>query len=219
MEVDRHVDVLLEQFDKPAHAFGRNQSRHVLDGDHVGPQRCHLLRLAEEVGIGEDRCGLLFAHQPCEKSRFGIFRVDRVADRAVGDAAVLFDIFDCRFHVVHVVQGVEDPHDAQPALDGVAAEPVDDLVRIGRIAEQVAPARQCGEFRDVADSLVDRLKPRPGILVQVAHHRIGHGAAPYLHRIEVRILVVGQTAVDLLLRHACRKRRLLSVAQRKISDL
>ena len=121
-------------------------------------------------------------------------------------------------YVVDVVQGVEDPHDAQTAPDRVAAEAVDDFVRIGRVAEQVAAARKGREFRDIAHCLVDGFEARPRILVEITHHRVGDGAAPHLHRIEIGIFVERQAAVDLLLVHTRREGRLLAVTQRKVSD-
>ena len=219
VEIDGDVEVLLEQLHERAHALGRNQTRHVLDRDHVGAQGRHLPGLVEEVGVGEHGPGLLAAHQACEESRLGVFRIDGVAHGAVGDAAVLFHVFDRGLDVVHVVQGVEDAHDAQAAADGVAAETVDDLVRVGRVAEEIAAAREGCQFRHVAHGLADGFEAGPRVLVQIAHHRVGHGAAPHLHRIEARILVVGQAAVDLLLRHARGERRLLAVAERQVSDL
>ena len=218
MEIDRNVDVLLEQLDQRSDAARRNQTRHVLDRNHVGAQRGHLLGLVEEIGVGEDLLMAFFAHELGEETGFGIFRIDRIANRAVGDAAVLLDVLDRRFDVVHVVQGVENTHDAQPALDRVAAEAVDHVVGIGSVAEQVAAARQGREFRHIADGLVNGLQTRPRILIEIAHHRVGHGTAPDLHRIEICIFVVRQAAVYLRLRHARRERGLLSVAQRKVSD-
>ena len=107
MEIDRNVDVLLEQLDQRGDAARRNQTRHVLDRNHVGAQRGHLLGLVEEIGVGEDLLVALPAHELGEETGFGVFRIDRIANRAVGDAAVLLDVLDRRFDVVHVVQGVD----------------------------------------------------------------------------------------------------------------
>ena len=218
MEIDRNRDVLLEQLDQRGDTARRDQARHVLDGNHVGAQCGHLFGLVEEIGIREDGLRLFPAHQALHEGGFGIFRVDRITYGAVGDAAVLLDVFDRRFHVVHVVQGIEDTHDAQPAFDRVAAEAVDHVVGVRRVAEQVTAARKRRELRHLAHSLVDRLQARPRVLVEITHHRVGYGTAPDLHRIEICILVEGQATVYLCLRHARRERGLLSVAQRKVSD-
>ena len=218
MEIDGNRKVLLQQAHQRGDAARRNQPRHVLDGDHVGAQCGHLFGLVEEIGIREDGLRLFLAHQALHEGGFGIFRVDRITYGAVGDAAVLPDVFDRRFHVVHVVQGIEDTHDAQPAFDRVAAEAVDHVVGVRRVAEQVTAARKRRELRHLAHSLVDRLQARPRVLVEITHHRVGYGTAPDLHRIEICILVEGQATVYLCLRHARRERGLLSVAQRKVSD-
>ena len=201
VEVDRHIDILLEQLYQTADALGRNQTRHILDGDHVGTQSRHLLGLVEEILIREDRLRRTLSEQTLKERGLRILRVDRITYGAVGDAAVLLHILDRRLDVVHVVQRIEDTHDAESALDGITAEAVDDLVRIGRISEQVAAARQSRQLRHVAHSLVYRLKTGPRVLTQISHYRIGHRTAPNLHGIETGILVVGQTAVYLLLRH------------------
>ena len=138
--------------------------------------------------------------------------------RCKWDTAVLLHVFYGRFDVVHVVQGIEDTHDAQAALNRITAEAVDDLVRIGGVTEEVAAARKGRELRYVSDCLVNGFQAGPGIFIQVAHYRVGHCAAPNFHGVKVRILVERKAAVDLGLVHSCSERRLLAVTQRKISD-
>ena len=205
MEIDRNRKFLLQQPDQRSDPTRRNQARHVLDRNHIGAERSHLFGLIDKIGVGEDGLRLLPAHQAGQEPGFGIFGVDRIAHGAIGDAAVLLHVFDRRFHIVHVVQRIEDTHDAQTALDGVAAEPVDDLIGIGGVSEEVAAARKRRQLRDLAHRLADRLETSPGILVQIAHHRIGHGAAPNLHCIKIRILIIRQTAIDLRLAHSRRE--------------
>ena len=136
----------------------------------------------------------------------------------VGDTSVLLHVFYGRFNVVHVVQGIEDTHDAQAALNRITAEAVNDFVRIGGVSEEVAAGRKGRELRYVSDCLVNGFQAGPGIFVQVAHYRVGHCAAPNFHGVKVRILVERKAAVDLGLVHSCSERRLLAVTQRKISD-
>ncbi len=209
VEIDGDADVLLEELDERRYALRRNQTRHILDRYHVGAQLGHLLGLVEEILVGKDHFMLLAV---------GILGIDGVAYGAVGDAAVLLDIFDSRLDVIDIVQRIEYTHDAQTALDSVARETCDDLVGVGRVAEQVAAARECREIRYVADGLLDRFQTSPRVFVEVAHHRVGYGAAPNLHSIEVGVLVVGQAAIDLLLGHTRSERRLLTVAQRQITN-
>ena len=218
MEIDGNRDVLLQELNERSDTAGRNQTRHILDGDHIGTQGCHLLGLVEEVGIRKDGLRLLLAQQTLQERGLGVLRIDRVADGAVGNTAILLYVLDGRFYIIYIVQGVEDTHNTQTALDGVAAETVDDFIRIGGIAEEVATTRQGRQLRYVAHHLVDALQTGPGVLAQVAHHRVGHGTAPYLHCKESGLFVVGQTAIDLLLIHSRGERRLLAVTQREISD-
>ena len=214
MEVNGDVQVLLEEFDQTADPVGRDQTRHVLDGDHVGTEGLHLFGFSEEVFVGKYRFRFLLAHQFGEESRFGVFRIDRITYGAVSHTTVLFDVFDRRLDVVHVVQGIEDTHDIQAAFDGVPTESVDDLVRIGRISEKVSTAGEGCQFRSVAHGFVDCFETGPGVLVQIAHDRIGNGSAPHLHGIEVCVFIERKTTVYLGLTHSCRERRLLAVSQR-----
>ena len=131
VEVERQIDVLLKQLHQRAHALRRYQARHVLDGDHVAAQRGHLLRLVEEILVGEYRSGVPLALEPVEQRQLGIFGVDGVAHRTVGNAAILLHIFHSRLHIVHIVERVENAHNAQAALNSVAAEAVDNLVGVG----------------------------------------------------------------------------------------
>ena len=218
VEIDRDVHGFLQLLDKSADALRRNKSRHILDCYHVGSQCGYLLRLVHEIFVGEYRSRILLAFQTVEQTEFRVFRVYRVADCAVGDTAVLLHVFDCGFHVVHVVQTVENTHDSESALDGVAAETLDDFIGVRSVAEEVASARKCGEFRNVADCLLDAFQTIPRIFVEIAHHRIRHCTAPNFHCEEVSILVVRQTTFDLCLRHSGGERRLLSVTKSQISD-
>ena len=218
VEIDGDIQILLEELHQFAHAVGREQTRHILDRDHIGSQRLHLLGFREEVFVREYRLRVLLAHQFAEEPDFRIFRIDRITYRTVGDTAVLLHVFYGRFNVIHVVQGIEDTHDAQAALNRVTAEAVDDFVRIGGVSEEVAAARKGRELRYVSDCLVNGFQAGPGIFVQVAHYRVGHCAAPNFHGVKVRILVERKAAVDLGLVHSCSERRLLAVTQRKISD-
>ena len=54
--------------------------------------------------------------------------------------------------------------------------------------------------------------------VEVTHHRVGHGAAPYFHDVESGIFVIGEQGVDVLLFQTGGKERLLTVAQCQIPD-
>ena len=222
MEVHRHRQVLLEQFYQFVSPVRRDQAAHVLDGDHVGTQSFHLLGLAQEIFVGED----LFRRFRSSEERFdllaeglrGILRVDGGANGAIGDTAVLADVFHRRFYVVHVIERVEDTHDAQTGFDGIAAETFDDLVGVRSITEQVASTRKSGEFGHIADFFLDGFQTGPGVFAQITHHRVGNGTAPNLHGVKFGVFVVADDPIDLLLAHSRSESRLLAVAQRQIAD-
>ena len=54
--------------------------------------------------------------------------------------------------------------------------------------------------------------------MQVAHYRIGNGAAPHFEGIKSGFFKIGQNPVDLLLVHTGCKKRLLSIAKGYVSD-
>ena len=65
---------------------------------------------------------------------------------------------------------------------------------------------------------LDLFQALPGVLVEVAHDRVGHGAAPDLHGVKAGLLVKRQQAVHLGLVHARGELRLLPVAERQVAD-
>ena len=218
VEIHRDACRSLELLDKCTHALWRNQARHILDGDHIGTECSQLLRLSHKVVVGEDRRRILLAHQLLEERQLRILRVYGVAYCAVGNTTILLYILDGRLHVLDIVQAVEDTHNTQTALDGVAAEALDNLVGVWRITEEVTATRKCCELRNITHLLLDALETIPRILTEITHYRIRHCTAPHLHCEEVCILVVGQTTLHLSLCHTGCKRRLLTVAQSQISD-
>ena len=219
MEVDGDAHIFFQGADELAGRGRVDEPGHVLDGDHVGAQAGQLFGLGHEVVDSENfpRDRLARQQRPGLVEP-GEFRVHGVADGAVGAAAVLLDVADGRLHVVDVVQGVEDAHDADAGLDGVAAEALDDLVGIRVVAEQVAAARQGGELGGRTHGRLDLFQALPGIFVEIAHDRIGHGTAPDLHGVETGRPVKGQQAVDLVLVHARGELGLLSVPEGQVAD-
>ena len=218
VEINGDRQVLLEQTDQACNALGRNQTTHILDSDHISTQISHLLSLIEEVCVGKYGLRILLTHQLSEETDLGILRVDSVANCAVSDTAILLHVLDGRLNVVHVVQCVEDTHNTQTALDRVAAETVDNLVGVGAITEQVTTTRQSCQFRNIAHSSLDSFQTSPGVLTQIAHHRVGHCTTPNLHCIEVCVFVERKNSIYLLLFQAGSESRLLTITQRQISD-
>ena len=190
MEIDRNRQMLFEQTDQTGDTFRRNQTAHILDGNHIGSPSRHLLGFGEEILIGEHRLGQFLSFERSLDAFHGRkVWIDRIAHGTIGNAAILFHVLDGRLHVVHVVQRIEDPHDAQPRLNRITTEPVDNLIGIGCISEKVATPRECRQFRNVTHSRFYLFETIPRVFVQIPHHRIGNGTTPHLHRIKIRILV------------------------------
>ena len=123
--------------------------------------------------------------------------IDGVADGTIRYSTKLLDILNSRFHIVHIVERIEDSHDTQPRGDGVATETFDDLVGVGTVAKQISSTRQGGQFGSVANGRLDLLQTIPRTLVEVAHHGVWDGTSPYLHGIKSGIFVIGQDTVNL----------------------
>ena len=213
VEIHRNVHCGLNLLDEVIYPLGRNQTTHIFDGNHVGTESCQLFGFTHEVVVRKYGFGVLFAFEFVHQREFGVFGVHGVAHSAVGLTAILFDIFDGRFHIVHVIQSVEDTHDTQTALDSVAREALDNIVAVGSITEEVPTARESRQVGDIAHCFFDAFQPVPWVFAQETHHAIGHCAAPHLHCIERGIFVVGQYALHLTLVQTGCEGRLLAVAQ------
>ena len=213
MEIYRDIQVFLQQPHQPARPQGRNQPGHVLDGNHVGAHSLKFQRFIDVILVCKDmrlqRFGLQQRLQPFEPRKIRIYGV---ADGAIGNAAVFFHRCDGRPDVVGIIQGIENPHNADAGSDGVPVKPVNHIIRIRIVTKEISSARQGGELHGISDALLNLFKPVPGIFIQVAHHRVGHRPTPYFHGIKAGFTVQRQYPVNLLLGHAGGKQRLLSVA-------
>ena len=114
MEVNGHLQILFEQTDQGCDPFRRDQTAHIFDGDHVGSQGLHFLSLFQEVGISKDLTGQFFTLQQRDQT-FSCreMGVDRIADGTIGQSAIFFHIFDGRFHIIYIIQGIKDTHDTE----------------------------------------------------------------------------------------------------------
>ena len=201
MAVDLDRQVGARPHERPherARRAGREDARHVLDGEGVDAHRDLLLR---ELHVG-------------------LHRVDGrggVADRALRVAPVLLDAPDGLFEVARVVQRVEDAEDVHAVLARERHEAVHHVVRVVLVAEDVLTAQEHLERRLFADGL-DLPEALPGVLAQEAHAHVERGAAPAFERV-----VAG--AVDRLgdLENVVRPQPrgpqgLVGVAQRRVRD-
>lgn len=137
MEIHRHFKIMFEQAYQPGHPFGRNQAAHILDRDHVGAERLHLPGFIQEIGVGKNFARQLLALEQRRKPlAHRKVRVDRIANRTIGQSTVFLYIFDGRFDVLHIVQRIEDTHDAETGFDRIAAKSFDNFIGIGAVPEQ-----------------------------------------------------------------------------------
>ena len=111
VEVNGYAQVLLEEADETCHSAWVDESAHVLDGDHVGAQGLHFLCFVQKVFVRKHRVGVLFPFQLLHQAEFRVFGVDGVTYGAISDTSILFNVFDGRFHVVHIIQRIEYTHD------------------------------------------------------------------------------------------------------------
>ena len=207
MEVNGHLEGLLELRHQSVDAGGIDEAGHILDGDHLGSDLLHLDGLVHEVLVGEDHLlgGIILG-------------VDGVAYGRVGDSTKFVDHHDRIVDVVDVVECVEDTHHVQTVLDGLLVEALEHAVGVGDVTEEVTAARKGGEKGDPLHSLGALAEAVPGALAQITHHRVGHRTAPDLHDIEFSIAVKGKETVHILLLHTRCEKRLLSVAKFQISN-
>ena len=94
MEIDGHLNMLLEELHQAADTLGRNKSRHILDGDHICTQGSHLLCRVEELLVGEYGLGSLLTKELLKERRLGILGIYGVAHSAVGNTAITLNVLD-----------------------------------------------------------------------------------------------------------------------------
>lgn len=203
---------------------GRYEACHVFESDDFGSEGFHLAGFVDEVFVGEDFFGLsgLFTEEAGEESFGGFsglgFGVDGVAHGSVGDAAEGVDHLYGVAHVVDVVEGIEDAHHVESVGDCFFIESFEDAVGVWHVAEEVAAAGKGGEERLAFHHFRHRAEAVPGGFIEVAHHGVGHCAAPHFHDVEAGILVVREKFVDFGLAQTCCEERLLAVAECEVAD-
>ena len=111
-----------------------------------------------------------------------VAQVAGVAHRDFGDrAAGGTHGVDGRAHGVDVVECVEDPEDVDAGGGGLVDERGGDRLRVGGVADGVAPAQQHLQA-DVGHGGAQRGEPLPGVLFEESQRHVVGGPAPALHR-------------------------------------
>jgi hypothetical protein len=110
-----------------------------------------------------------------------VHRADRVAEGALGVAAVFFHRLQGDAQVAGVVEGVEGAEDVHAVVAGHADEAFDEVVRVVLVAEHVLAAQQhlqrgLGAGLDLAEAF-------PRVFAQEAHADVEGGAAPDFERV------------------------------------
>ena len=95
MEVDRCLQLLLEEADELGCTLRRNQSVGIFEGDDIGSDMLHLLCFRQEIVVGKDR----FMQGVTVQSGFDTFQcgmmgIDGITDGTVHHRAITIRIFD-----------------------------------------------------------------------------------------------------------------------------
>ena len=126
------------------HFHGRFQAAHELIGVERGQQTGHVL---DAEGVGAEIFELL---GQIDVTVDAVNRADGITDRRFRVLAAGFYLSDRPVDVPHVVQRIEDAEDVDAVCGGPFDEPLEHIVRIVAIADQVLPAEQHLELRIAA---------------------------------------------------------------------
>ena len=131
VEIHRHFQGSLELGHEGVDARRAYQAGHILESDHLGAERLHLLGFFYKIFVGKD----LFIFRSA-------FRIDSVADCCVSYAAELIDHADGALDVVDIIESVEDTHHVETVLYSLGIETFQHAVGIRHVSEEVAATRK-----------------------------------------------------------------------------
>ena len=198
MDLKGHGDLGLDAAHEVIGIGRREVAGHVLDADGVGAKVGHLLGELHEVG-------------------HGVYRARGVGNGALALAAGLLAGLNRGLQVANVVQGVEDAHDVNAVLDGLADNRAHDVIGVVAVAKQVLAAKQHLKLR-VLDVGADGAQTVPGVLVEEAQAGIERRASPHLEGAETSLVHGLQDGQHVLDGHARSNLALLAVAQDGLSE-
>ena len=206
VELQRHVDRLLQRPEQLVGVVGREQAGHVLDAQAVGAEADQRPRTPDVVVEIVDR--------PAELALLG----DRVAYRRLQVLARPLDRPRGRRDVALVVQGVEDPEHVNARVGGTLHERLDHVVGVVAVADERLAAKEHRQRR-VGNQTLERAQPLPRVLGEKARGRVESGAAPNLHGVKADGAHVGRDRLHVLDAEAGRDQALVAVAEGGIGDL
>ena len=207
VDVDRQIELASQRTNQLVGRRCTQQTRHVLDGQHMRACVDDLLRQAQVV---VERVELLV----------GVREVARVAHRDLGDRAIRLEHgVDCGSHLFDVVERVEDSEDVDAHVRRLGDECRRHLLRVRRVAHGVGTAKQHLQT-DVGDLLAQLRQPIPRIFLQEPQRDVVGGTAPTLDGQQLRgrrrdIRCDGEHSAS---SYARREQRLMGVAERRIGD-
>lgn len=148
MQMDGHPDRLLQTLDQQVGVHRSQQSGHVLDADRVGPEVLQPFAHLDE------------SFQPMDGTH-------GVGDGRLDMFPAGFDLLDRPFEIADVVEGVEDTEDVDAVGGRALDEPVQHVVRIMPVSDDVLPAEEHLQL-GVRHRGAQRPQPFPGILLEEA---------------------------------------------------
>ena len=199
MHVDLDVAVgVLDALDNVVGRLRLEQGRHVLERDGVGT---HVEQLPRELHVA---LGV-------------VHRRDRVADGALGVLAGLLDRSHRVRHVARIVHCVEDAEDVHAVLRGLVHEPVDDLVVVVAVAEQVLATKQHLQT-GAREQLAEGPQAHPRVFVEESDTAVVSRSAPTFDRPVAGGVDVGARIDHVLKGHASGHQALMTVTQHQFGD-
>ncbi len=151
---------------------------------------------------------------PCD----GVQRAHRVADGSLRVLARPLHGGDRPLHVPDVVERVEDAEDVHPVVRGLGHEPVDDIVAVVPVPEQVLPAQQHLGAR-VRQQPAEGPQPLPRVLVEEPDAGVEGRAAPALGAPVARGVDVGAGGGHVLESHPGGHQALVGITQGQFRDI
>ena len=119
--------------------------------------------------------------------------------------------------VARIVHRVEDPEDVHTVLGRLADEPIDDLVVVVPVAEQVLPTQQHLQ-PGVGHQLAEGAQPLPRVFVKETDTAVVGGPAPAFDRPETSRIDVCASIHHVFHGHAGRHQALMGVPQHQLGD-
>jgi len=198
VEADGETGGVLDPGDQLARRLRHDQPGHVLDTYGIGLQ-------------GRELAG--HPHEPLDRVGGG----DGVRDRTLEVPADVFDGRHRPLHVPDIVERVEDPEDLDSVLDGGRDKPVDNVVGIVAVSDQVLATEEHLDA-GVRKALLQAAEALPGVLGDIPDAGVEGRAPPRLDRPEACLVEQAGKGEHVLSPESSGNERLMGVPQGSIGD-